>query len=482
MTDLRPVGYIISFMVMFLGIAMLIPMVLEIAGQTGHWPVFGKSAMLTILIGGLVAVASRNGVPDSLNIKQTFLITTGVWFVLPLFGAIPFLFSELELSVVDAVFEAMSGLTTTGSTVLSGLQDMPRGILLWRGLLQWIGGIGIIIVAMVFLTELRVGGMQIFRSNGLVSFDMTLPAATRISTQISVIYIILTILCLIGYMLTGMGGFDAVVHSMTTVATGGFGNYDQSFAVFNHSTEYVAVLFMLLAALPFILFIHLTDKNVMHLLNNPQVRGLLVTAAMLVAAISLWRFSQADEISEAAFRKVLFNTVSILTGTGYASDDYMQWGSFPVTMLFFVGLIGGCAGSTSCSIKIFRYQLLFASIRVQLRKISNPSGVSVPRYNGQSVEDDVLYSVISFFVFFIVTLGAISILLGLAGEDFITSVSGASAALANIGPGLGDTIGPTGNFSSIDDMSKWVLAAAMLIGRLELLAVYAIFTIAFWRA
>ncbi|MCY4291669.1 MAG: potassium transporter TrkH, partial [Roseovarius sp.] len=163
-------------------------------------------------------------------------------------------------------------------------------------------------------------------------------------------------------------------------------------------------------------------------------------------------------------------------------DDYMQWGSFPVTALFFVGLIGGCAGSTSCSIKIFRYQLLFASIRVQLRKISNPNGVSVPRYNGQSVEDDVLYSVISFFVFFIVTLGVTSVLLGLAGEDFITSVSGASAALANIGPGLGDVIGPTGNFSSIDDMSKWVLTAAMLIGRLELLAVYAIFTIAFWRA
>ncbi|MCY3984484.1 MAG: TrkH family potassium uptake protein [Roseovarius sp.] len=482
MTDMRPVGYIISFMVMFLGIAMLIPMVLEIASQTGHWPVFGKSAMLTILIGGLVAVASKNGVPDALNIKQTFLITTGIWFVLPLFGAIPFLFSELELSVVDAVFEAMSGLTTTGSTVLSGLQDMPRGILLWRGLLQWIGGIGIIIVAMVFLTELRVGGMQIFRSNGLVSFDMTLPAATRISTQISVIYVILTILCLIGYMVTGMGGFDAVVHSMTTVATGGFGNYDNSFAGFNHSTEYVAVLFMLLAALPFILFIHLADNNVMHLLNNPQVRGLLATAATLAAAISFWRFAQADEISEAAFRKALFNTVSILTGTGYASDDYMQWGSFPVTALFFVGLIGGCAGSTSCSIKIFRYQLLFASIRVQLRKISNPNGVSVPRYNGQSVEDDVLYSVISFFVFFIVTLGVTSVLLGLAGEDFITSVSGASAALANIGPGLGDVIGPTGNFSSIDDMSKWVLTAAMLIGRLELLAVYAIFTIAFWRA
>ncbi|MCY4290275.1 MAG: potassium transporter TrkH, partial [Roseovarius sp.] len=305
MTDMRPVGYIISFMVMFLGIAMLIPMVLEIASQTGHWPVFGKSAMLTILIGGLVAVASKNGVPDALNIKQTFLITTGIWFVLPLFGAIPFLFSELELSVVDAVFEAMSGLTTTGSTVLSGLQDMPRGILLWRGLLQWIGGIGIIIVAMVFLTELRVGGMQIFRSNGLVSFDMTLPAATRISTQISVIYVILTILCLIGYMVTGMGGFDAVVHSMTTVATGGFGNYDNSFAGFNHSTEYVAVLFMLLAALPFILFIHLADNNVMHLLNNPQVRGLLATAATLAAAISFWRFAQADEISEAAFRKAL---------------------------------------------------------------------------------------------------------------------------------------------------------------------------------
>ena len=482
MVDMRPVGYVIGLMVMALGLAMILPFMVDLAEQRGQWSVFAECAILTVLVGGLVALACKNGVKEGLTIQQTFLLTTGVWVILPLFGALPFMLGETDLRFVDAFFEAMSGLTTTGSTVLTGLEDLPKGLLLWRGLMQWLGGVGIIVVAMVFLPELRVGGMQIFRTEGFDTFGKILPRATEISSRISVIYLALTLVCVLGYVMAGMNPFDATVHAMTTVATGGFANYDASFGAFGGSAEYVAVIFMMLAALPFVRFVQITAGSAQPLIRDPQVRGFFGTALVLVLVVSLWQFSQAGNHSEESFRKVLFNTVSILTGTGYASADYMQWGSFPVAMLFFVGLIGGCAGSTACSIKIFRYQLLFASIKAQLQRIQTPHGIFTPRYQGRPVGDDVLNSVMSFFVFFTVTLGVVSVVLGMTGLDFITAVSGASAALANIGPGLGDTIGPAGNFASLNDTAKWVLAAAMLIGRLELLAVYAIFTISFWRA
>lgn len=482
MLDFRPVGYVIGLMVTALGLAMILPMVVDMAEGRGHWPVFAESAILTVLVGGLVALACRNGVREGLTLQQTFLLTTGVWVILPFFGALPFIIGATESRIVDAVFEAMSGLTTTGSTVLTGLEDLPKGLLLWRGLMQWLGGVGIIVVAMVFLPELRVGGMQIFRTSGFDTMGKILPRATQISSRISVIYLSLTLTCVLGYLVAGMNAFDATVHAMTTVATGGFANYDASFAAFGARAEYVAVVFMMLAALPFVRFVQMTAGTARPLLTDPQVRGFFLTAAVLVGVLTLWQVSQQETLSEQAFRKALFNTVSILTGTGYASADYMQWGAFAVTLLFFIGLIGGCAGSTCCSIKIFRYQLLFASVSAQLRRIYTPHGVFTPRYQDRAISDDVLNSVMSFFVFFIVTLGVIAVALGFTGLDFITSVSGAAAALANIGPGLGETIGPAGNFEPLNDTAKWVLVAAMLIGRLELLAVYAIFTVSFWRA
>jgi len=482
MFDMRPVGYVIGLMVTALGLTMILPMLVDIAEGRGHWPVFAESAILTILVGGLVALTCRNGVREGLTIQQTFLLTTGVWVVLPFFGALPFILGETDLGLTDSVFEAMSGLTTTGSTVLSGLDTLPKGLLLWRGLLQWLGGIGIIVVAMVFLPELRVGGMQIFRTQGFDTFGKILPRATEIASRISVIYLSLTLISVAAYVLSGMNVFDATVHAMTTVATGGFANYDVSFGAFGPQTEYVAVIFMMLAALPFVRFVQITAGTARPLLTDPQVRGFFLTAVILVALLTAWQFAQSASPTEENFRKVLFNTVSILTGTGYASDNYMHWGAFPVAMLFFVGLIGGCAGSTACSIKIFRYQLLFSSIRVQLSRIRSPHGVFTPKYNGRRVDDDTLNSVMSFFVFFIVTLGLISVALGLTGLDFITSISGAAAALANIGPGLGDTIGPAGNFGPLNPAAKWMLTIAMLVGRLELLAVYAIFTLTFWRA
>ncbi|MCG7627501.1 TrkH family potassium uptake protein [Epibacterium sp. MM17-32] len=482
MLDLRPIGYVIGLLVTILGGMMVFPLLLDLYDGNGEWPVFLESAVICLLAGGCLALTCANGIGRGLSIRQTFLLTTLVWVALPFFGAIPLMLGATELSFTDAFFEAMSGLTTTGSTVISGLDDLPRGLLLWRGILQWLGGIGIIVVAMVFLPELRVGGMQIFKSEAFDTMGKILPRAQEIAKQISVIYLVLTMVCALVYTVLGMGPFDALVHAMTTTSTGGFSNYDASFGTFSGPAEYAASFFMVAAALPFVRYVQMVNGQMTPLFRDSQIQTFLATIAVLVLVSAAVLVTIFPHHPEQAVREALFNIISIMSGTGYASVDYMQWGAFLIMIFFFIGLIGGCAGSTACSVKIFRYQLLFASIRVQVQRIRSPNGVFVPRYEGRPVTPDVLSSVISFFMFFVITLGIVAWALALTGLDFITAISGAATAVANIGPGLGDIIGPAGNFAPLNDTAKWILAIAMLIGRLELMAVYAILTVRFWRS
>lgn len=482
MIDLRPVGYVIGLLVASLGMTMLAPLAFDIWDQNGEWPVFLESAIITTLVGALTSIACSNAVTNRLSLRQTFLLTSLVWMTLPVFGAIPFVLGATEANFTDAFFEAMSGLTTTGSTVITGLDGLPRGLQLWRGILQWLGGIGIIVVAMVFLPELRVGGMQIFRSEGFDTMGKILPRAGEIASSISTIYIGLTIACAFAYAAAGMGRFDAVVHAMTTVSTGGMANTDTSFARFDAPTHYIAVVFMLLAAIPFVRFVQLMAGSAKPIWHDPQIRGFFGVIVICVLLITSWVWGRQGEMTESAFREALFNVTSIISGTGYASADYMAWGTFPVVMFFFIGLVGGCAGSTSCSVKVFRYQLLFASIKSQIRQIHSPHGVFTPRYDGKTVSEEVLNSVMAFFVAFFLLLGLVAVLLGMTGLDFITSVSGAAAAIANIGPGLGTEIGPTGNYAGLNDAAKWILATAMFIGRLEIMVVLAILSVKFWRS
>ncbi|KNG95565.1 TrkH family potassium uptake protein [Pseudaestuariivita atlantica] len=482
MFDMRPVGYVIGLLVTVLGATMLLPMVVDLAEGRGHWPVFAESAIITVVCGLTLSLSCSNSISGGLSLQQTFLLTTGVWAALPFFGAIPFALGATEADFVDAYFEAMSGLTTTGATVFTGLDDLPKGLLLWRGILQWLGGIGIIVVAMVFLPELRVGGMQIFRSEGFDTFGKILPRATEISARISTIYLTLTLACALAYLASGMTAFDATVHAMTTLSTGGFGNSDKSFGAFPGAVEYVAVFFMLASALPYVRFVQITAGSARPLFEDRQVQVFLALVAGITLLASFGYAMRFDTFSAEVFREALFNVTSIITGTGYSSTDYQLWGPFMIALIFFTGLIGGCAGSTSCSVKVFRYQLLFASIRAQVRRILAPHGVFTPKYNGRPVDEDVLNSVMAFFVLYFVTLGVISVALGMTGQDIVTSVSGAAAALSNIGPGLGDQIGPAGNFGMLGDTEKVILTIAMLIGRLELMAVFVLFTIRFWRA
>jgi len=481
MFDFRPAGYVIGLLVVALGAAMVLPMLMDIYDGNNHWRVFALSGFITVVFGGTVALACAMQGQKGLSIQQTFFLTTGVWLVLPVFAALPFWIGASQTTYTDAFFEAMSGLTTTGSTILTGLNDLPRGILLWRGLMQWFGGIGIIVVAMVFLPLLRVGGMQIFRTEGFDTFGKVLPRAAEISRTISLIYLSLTVLCAISYRFAGQGVFDSIVHAMTTIATGGFANYDDSFGSLGTGSEYIAVIFMLLACLPFVRYVQLVGGTAQPLFKDTQIRAFLMTAVVVIVLLTLWRIAFVTNGTEYALRKAAFNGVSILTGTGYASDNYMRWGNFPVTLLFMVGLVGGCAGSTTCSIKIFRFQLLYASVRAQIQRIHSPNGVFMPKYEGRTVAEDIISSVMGFFMLFILSLAVLAVALGMTGLDMITSISGAASALGNIGPGLGTQIGPAGNFATVNDTAKWLLAGGMLIGRLELMAVYVLFTRNFWR-
>ena len=482
MFDLRPVGYVIGLLVAALGLTMVVPMLADIGSGNAHAGAFLEAMIVTVLTGGLIALASANSVTGRMNTQQLFILTTGVWVVLPLFGALPFMRGATEAGFTDAYFEAMSGLTTTGSTVFSGLDEMPVGLLIWRSMLQWFGGIGIIVVAMAFLPELRVGGMQIFRSEGFDTDGKVLPRAGEIASRISIVYLALTILCALAYLAFGMTLFDAINHAMTTIATGGFSTHDQSFVVFQGPIELVAAVFMVLASLPFVRYVQLLAGSSIPLFGDSQVRVFGATLGLIILAIALFRMVGGEVGVLTALREAVFNITSIMTGTGYASTDYQAWGGFPVAVFFFIGLIGGCAGSTCCSVKVFRYQLLVSAVLNQIRRIHSPHGVYQLKYAGRTLGEDVISSVMVFLTLFIVTLGVVSVLLSATGLDFVTSVSGAATAIANVGPGLGEIIGPDGNFGTLNDAAKWILLSAMLVGRLELLVVFVLFTARFWRA
>ncbi len=483
MINLRPVGYVIGLLTVVLGASMALPLAADIIDEEANYGPFAVSALITVMAGGLVTIACREQRSEGLTIQQTFLLTTGTWVVLPFFGALPFMLGEPNAGFTDAYFEAMSGLTTTGSTVFTGLDDMAKGTLLWRALLQWFGGIGIIVVAMAFLPTLKVGGMQVFRSEAFDTMGKILPRAAEIAGSIAGIYVSITLACILSYIWVGMVPFDALAHALTTVSTGGFSTHDRSIGYFDalNGVEYVATIFMILASMPFVRYVQLMAGQAGPLLRDVQVRAFMGFTLVVIAVLTLWTVILHAREAEHAFREALFNAVSIITGTGFASVDYQLWGAFPTALFFMIGLVGGCAGSTCCSIKIFRFQILLSTLNTQIRRIHAPHGVFQPRYDGRAITEDVLNSVMAFFVMFLLTLGVLAVLLAMTGLDPVTAISGAATALANIGPGLGTEIGPEGNFQGLNPVAKWLLTAAMLIGRLELMSVYVLFTLAFWK-
>ena len=445
------------------------------------WEVFALAAAFTLLIGVMLMLTARSRARN-LNQRQAFILTALSWTIIPAFGALPFTFSELELSYTDAFFEAMSGITTTGSTVLTGLDFAPPGILIWRALLQWLGGIGIIAMAIAILPMLQVGGMQLFRMESSDSSDKVLPRAAQLITYIGFIYLGMTMMCALSYWLAGMRGFDAVAHAMTTIATGGFSTSDQSIGHFaSASVDTIAVVFMLLGSLPFVLYLRALRGNPGSLWRDSQVHWFLAIVLVAVSAMAFHLSLNNGFGLREAFRLASFNVVSIITGTGYATTDFGLWGTFGLTLLFFMMFVGGCAGSTTCGIKVFRFQVLYATAVTQIRRLLEPHGVFISYYNGKPIPYSVGDSVMSFFFLYALCFAVIAIGLGMIGLDFLTAMSGAATAISNVGPGLGDVIGPAGTFASLPDSAKWLLSLGMLLGRLELFTILVMLAPAFWR-
>src|SRR6056297_1982951 len=481
MLDLRPVGYVVGLLVATLGVTMLFPMLVDIAEGRDHWPVFAESAILTILVGGLMALACQNRVAEGLSIQQAFLLTVGVWVVLPAFGTLPFMLGATQASFTDAMFEAMSGVTTTGSTVFSGLDTLPKGLLLWRGILQWLGGLGIVIVALAFLPVMRVGGMQFFRSEGFDTFGKALPRTIDISKGVLNVYLGLTLICTLTYLVLGMGAFEATVHALTTVSTGGFSSKDASFAAFPGAPQYACVVFMLLGSMPFVRLMQGMRGNMRPILHDTQVQTYLRWILYAVALVLAYDFAVNGRFDEESLRLRLFNVVSIFSGTGYGDGDVTAWGNFPFVILIAVGAIGGCTGSTGCSIKIFRYQLMLRALGQQARRIFHPSSVMILRHEGRRVEDEVLQSVMLLFTCYILSLGFFSVALEMTGLPLMESVTAAWTAIFNVGPAFGETVGATGSVAAFPEAAKALMILAMLMGRLEVLAVIVLLVPAFWR-
>lgn len=481
MFDLRPVGYVIGLLVAALGLTMLGPLVADLVAGNGHWPVFLESAIITTMTGALIAVACANAVGGGLTIRQGFLLTSGVWSVLPLFGALPFMMGATQMSLVDAYFESMSGMTTTGTTMITGLDDLPKGLLLWRGILQWLGGLGIVIVAMLFLPVMRVGGMQFFQSEGFDTLGKVLPRWMDIAGGLLNIYFILTGLAVVTFFMLGMDWFDAAVHAFTVISTGGFSTRDASFGAFSGPLQYAAVVFMILGTLPFIRLLQVARGQPGPIFRDSQVRAYLIATAVAVGMVVFYRMLALGDFSEIAFRESMFNVVSFFSGTGYGSGDVTTWGTFSLVVLICVGAVGGCTGSTGCAIKIFRYQILVRSIVAQTRQIHSPHRVVSVQMQGRKVEQPVLDSVILLFTLYILTLGVLVVALSMTGLSFLASVSGAWTAIFNIGPAFGPEVGPTGAVAAFPEAAKWMMSAGMLLGRLEIIAVIVLFLPRFWR-
>ena len=481
MNSSKTVFFAIGVLLVILGAFMLIPFFVQFIYDEKN-NTFLLSASITTFI-GILLVLTNLEVNRKLNLQQVFLLTTLSWLGIAIFGCLPFLLSNLDLSFVDAFFESMSGITTTGSTIITNLDNTPKSILIWRAILQWLGGIGIIVMAITILPLLNVGGMQLFRMDSSDTAEKILPKTREITLVISTIYLTLTFACGVSYWTVGMNIFDSIAHAMTTIATGGFSTYSGSIGHFqNPRIEIISIIFIVLGSIPFIAYLKFIKGDKKIFLKDSQIKGLVY---ILIFSILLMFFYLALSNNEYSFLENLristFNVVSVLSGTGYVTADFSSWGKFPLIFFLFLMFIGGCAGSTTCGIKIFRFQILGHFIINQIKKLVYPHGIFSIKYNNEKINNTFIYSIITFIFIYFFIFFILAALLSINGLDFITAISGSASAISNVGPGLGDIIGPNGNFSDLPNFSKLSLSLGMLLGRLELFAVLVLFFPAFWK-
>lgn len=477
---LRTLGFIIGIFLITLAVSMAIPMLtLLIFEHPEDLNAFLWSSLITLIAGLALVVPGR---PEHINLRprDMYLLTTASWLVVCLFAALPMMLLH-HISFTDAFFETMSGVTTTGSTVLTGLDDASPALLIWRSMLQWLGGIGFIAMAVAILPLLRVGGMRLFQTESSDWGEKVMPRSHMAAKYIVSVYLAFTFLGVIAYWLSGMSWFDAINHSLTSVATGGYSTSDNSMGNFGPASHWVGIVLMLLGSLPFTLYVASLRGNRNALIKDEQVRGFLGMLLLTCLAFSTWLWLNSDHAFIDALRIVSFNVISVVTTTGYAVGDYSTWGGFAVMVFFYLTFVGGCSGSTSGGLKMFRFQVALTLLHANLKQMVHPRAVIKQQYNGHNLDEEIVRSILTFSFFITMTIGAIALFLALLGLDPMTALTGAATAVCNVGPGLGPIIGPAGNFASLPDAAKWVLAAGMLLGRLEIVTVLVLFTASFWR-
>ena len=480
MSNYKTVFFTLGILQIILGISMIFPIIIQIIfGELNSS--FISASLITIIFGTLFLLSNLDQ-DKKLNLQHAFLLTALSWISVAIFGSLPFIFSDLNLSITDSFFESMSGITTTGSTIITDLNSTPKAILLWRAILQWLGGIGIIVMAITLMPIMNVGGMQLLKISSTDGSEKILPKTKEISIRLIIIYITLTFLCALFYKIFGMKFFDSLTHSMTTIATGGFSNYNDSIGHFNNfKIEMTSMIFIILGSIPFIAYIKYLSGTKNIFITDTQIKSFIKIIFFSILILFLYLVIFNKSFSEISLRSISFNVISILTGTGYVTQNFDSWGNFPLIYFLMLMFIGGCAGSTTCGIKIFRVQILYLFIKNQLKKIIYPRGIFIIKYDNNNVNEKFMASIISFIYLYIVIFFVIAALLSLSGLDFTTSISGAATSISNVGPGLGELIGPNGNFSQLPNFSKWVLSFGMILGRLELFAILVLFLPSFWQ-
>ena len=480
MSNYKTVFFTLGILQIILGVSMIFPIIIQFIFDELDSS-FISASLITIIFGILFFLSNLEQ-NKQLNLQHAFLLTALSWVSVALFGSLPFIFSNLNLTITDSFFESMSGITTTGSTIITDLDSAPKAILLWRAILQWLGGIGIIVMAITLMPKMNVGGMQLFKVSSSDTSEKILPKTKEISIRLIIIYLVLTFLCALFYKVFGMKYFDSLTHSMTTIATGGFSNYNESIGYFNNiNIEITSMIFIILGSIPFIAYIKFLSGKKKIFFTDTQISSFIKIIFFSILFLFFYLTIFYKGFSEVSLRSITFNVISILTGTGYVTQNFDNWGSFPLIYFLALMFIGGCAGSTTCGIKIFRIQILYSFLKSQLKKIIYPRGIFIIKYDNNNVDEKFMASIISFIYLYIIIFFIIAALLSLTGLDFTTSISGAATSISNVGPGLGELIGPNGNFSQLPDFSKWVLSFGMILGRLELFAILVLFLPSFWQ-
>ena len=479
MINFKPIIFTIGLTLSKLALFMWLPTLLAFFSGTPGLAEFLASVIITH-VAAFICLHYGHKAEFRLKVRDMFVLTSMVWAVACVFGALPFVFIN-QISFTDAYFETMSGVTTTGSTVLSGLDSMAPSILLWRSLLQWLGGVGFIVLAVAVLPYLNVGGMKLFQTESSDKSDKDSPRAANVAKNIVIVYLSLSFLCFVAYWLCGMTPFEALNHAMTTLSTGGYSTSDASLSHFSHSAQWTASLFMFLGGLPFLLYVQSLRRRQNILFQDAQVRGFFWLVLVVSGMMTLWLWHKEAFGFQDALRISTFNIISVLTTTGYGLTDFGTWTHFTSVLFVFLMLFGACSGSTAGGLKIFRIQVAAALFQKQARQLMHPSGVFPQKYNGRPVNDAIIRSIVAFVLSYMAVIIVSAAILGLMDLPPLVAISGAVTAVSNVGPGLGDLIGPAGNFASLPAAAKWVLSFDMLLGRLEILTVAVLFFPSFWK-